>query len=71
MNLVQVSRKELNMPLKSSVVALLYFRVQFANSVAGLPMDNYVYTDDLVAFSRGRRGFVVIGEAKGERFYTG
>ncbi len=34
-------------------------------------MDNYVYTDDLVAFSRGRRGFVVIGEAKGERFYTG
>ena len=44
--------------------------VQFTNAVAGTGVENWVAGSDMVAFSRGSKGFYAMGNVNGQ-FATG
>ncbi|TRY76789.1 hypothetical protein TCAL_12427 [Tigriopus californicus] len=45
--------------------------VEFANAVNGEPVENWVGEADMVAFSRGAKGFYAMGNVGGRQFTTG
>eukprot|EP00095_Tigriopus_kingsejongensis_P004644 maker-scaffold29_size597861-snap-gene-1.15 protein:Tk04644 transcript:maker-scaffold29_size597861-snap-gene-1.15-mRNA-1 annotation:"alpha-amylase 1" len=45
--------------------------VEFANAVNGEPLENWVGEADMVAFSRGAKGFYAMGNVGGREFVTG